>query len=101
YRKSEYTADRAGLLACQDIKAVVSAIMKMAGVPPRYYGYVSQSDFIQQAKDFGDFDFDKLDKVAKMISVLDDTHPFTVMRAAELNKWIELGDYMKVLNRTI
>lgn len=99
YRKSEYTADRAGLLACQDMNVVVSAVMKMAGIPARYYGYVNQADFIQQAKDFDDFDFDKLDKVAKIISVMDNTHPWTVLRTAELTKWVDSGQYNTILNR--
>ena len=32
-RKSEFSSDRAGLLACQDINAAITAFMKKAGVP--------------------------------------------------------------------
>ena len=49
--------------------------------------------FIQQAKDFKQLDFDGMNKIIKTISIADDTHPWTVMRAAELLNWIENGDY--------
>ncbi len=33
----------------------------------------------------------KLDKVAKILSVLEHTYPWTVMRCSELNAWIDSG----------
>ncbi|MGB9977622.1 MAG: M48 family metalloprotease [Thermovenabulum sp.] len=34
-RMSEFTADRAGLLTCQDPEVAASALMKLAGVPQK------------------------------------------------------------------
>jgi len=99
-RKSEFTADRAGLLACQNINAATTAMMKIAGAPPRYYSSLKPSDFEKQAKEFKDFDIDQFDKIVKAVSVMFADHPWTVMRGHELYKWIESGDYEKVLKRT-
>jgi Zn-dependent protease with chaperone function len=98
-RKSEYSADRAGLLACQNVEAATSAFMKIAGAPPKYYRTLKASDFEKQAKEFDGIE-DNLGKFAKIYSVMDSTHPWTVMRGHELYKWIDSGEYDKVLKRT-
>lgn len=98
YRMSEFTADRAGLLVCQDLEAALGAIMKMAGLPKRYFNTSDPHVFAKQAKEFMTKYGDTTDKIIRNISILDDTHPWTVMRAYELIKWVENGDYEKVLN---
>lgn len=98
YRMSEFTADRAGLLVCQDLEAALGAIMKMAGLPKRYFNVSDPHVFAKQAKEFMTKYGDTTDKIIRNISILDDTHPWTVMRAYELIKWVENGDYEKVLN---
>ena len=99
HRKSEFSSDRAGLLACQNVDAATSAFMKIAGAPPKYYRTLKSEDFKQQAKDFEGID-DNLSKIAKNLSVMFATHPWTVMRGHELYKWMESGEYGKVLERT-
>lgn len=98
YRMSEFTADRAGLLACQDLEAALSAIMKMAGLPKRYFNTSDPKVFAKQAKEFMTKYGDTTDKIIRNISILDDTHPWTVMRTYELIKWVENGEYDKILN---
>jgi Zn-dependent protease with chaperone function len=98
-RKSEFTADRAGLLACQDVAAATSALVKIAGLPQKYFNAFNVQDFITQAMEFEGYDIDKLGKVAKVLSLAGQTHPWTVMRAAEFFKWTESGEYEKILNR--
>lgn len=100
-RKSEFTADRAGLLACQNVNAATTAMMKIAGAPPRYYSSLKPSDFEKQAKEFEEFDLNNYDKVAKAASVMFADHPWTVMRGHALYKWIESGDYDKILKRPV
>lgn len=96
-RMSEFTADRAGLLACQDVDAAISAIMKMSGLPERYYKNSSIEGFKQQAKEFEHKYGGTSDSVYKMLEILDEDHPWTVLRAAELVKWVESGEYEKIL----
>jgi Zn-dependent protease with chaperone function len=94
-RMSEFTADRAGLLCCQNKEAAVRAFMKMAGMPIKEFEYMNYDSFIKQASEFKLLDYDSLNKVIKFISIADASHPWTVMRAAELLNWINAGEYSK------
>lgn len=97
-RMSEFTADRAGLLACQDPEAAINSVIKMAGVPQKYFDSVSHDAFLEQAKKF-EYLLSGPESIIKNISVLDNTHPWTVLRAAELIKWIDSGEYERILNK--
>ena len=97
YRMSEFTADRAGLLACQDLNAALSAIMKMAGIPKRFFNTANPQIFAKQAEEFMTKYGGTVDNVIRKISILDDSHPWTVMRAYELIKWVESGEYDRLL----
>jgi Zn-dependent protease with chaperone function len=96
-RMSEFTADRAGLLACQDADTAIRAMMKVAGLPHKFYGSINTEDFIAQAREFSGFDISKLDRVAKAVSIMGESHPWTVMRAQEFLKWIDSGEYDRTL----
>ncbi len=98
YRQSEYTADRAGLLACQNIDAALSAITKMAGIPQKYFSSINKGMILKQAEDFEKSNPGMVDSIMKKLSVLDNTHPWTVKRAAELIRWVDSGDYERVLS---
>jgi len=96
-RMSEFTADRAGLLCCQNKDAAIRAFMKMAGMPIKQFDNMNYETFIQQAKEFKQLDYDSLNKIIKFISIADESHPWTVMRAAELLNWIGSGEFSKYI----
>lgn len=96
-RKSEHTADRAGLLAVQDLPVALSTLMKLAGLPQRYRDTVNVDDFIAQAREFDALDSDKLSWFAKWLSVTGQSHPWTVLRAKECLAWVDEGGYERVL----
>lgn len=97
-RMSEFTADRAGLLACQDIDVAINSIIKMSGLPMKYFENMNQEAFLEQAKEFEEEFGGFTDKSIKTISILDESHPWTVMRAAELVKWYYSGEYDSILD---
>ncbi len=99
YRMSEFTADRAGLLTCQNKEAAIHAMMKMAGMPLSHFDKMNYQAFLDQARNFEDLDESTLNKAIKFVSVMDNSHPWTVMRAAELIKWIEEGGYDRIVGR--
>lgn len=99
-RMSEFTADRAGLLACQDLEQALNVIMKMSGLPMKYYSDASLAGFIEQAREFNDKYSGTFDTVVRNLSILGADHPWTVVRAAELIKWVEAGEYDRILKRT-
>jgi Zn-dependent protease with chaperone function len=98
-RKSEYTADRAGLLACQDKEAAITAMMKIAGAPESGFGQLDAEKFLVQARQFQDFDENRWNAVIKTLSILGSSHPWTVMRAKEMDRWTVEGHYDKLLAR--
>lgn len=97
-RMSEFTADRAGLLACQNKDEAIQAIMKMAGVPMKYFENMNQDSFIKQAEEFETKYSGLAETAIKNITIASSSHPWTVFRAGELLKWIESGEYDKILN---
>lgn len=99
-RLSELTADRAGLLAVQDKDTFMRLLVKMAGVPQKHFNSINCEEFIQQARDFDKLDDDKLNMLVKWAQIAGQDHPWTVLRAAELLRWIESGDYDAVLKRS-
>ena len=96
-RMAEFTADRAGLLACQDANAAISAMVKLAGLPVKYHASFNTEDFIAQAREFTALNTSRLDWIAKAVSIMGQSHPWTVMRANELLRWIDAGDYERTL----
>lgn len=97
YRMSEFTADRAGLLACQDVNAAIRAFIKMSGLPTKYYNDISVDAYIKQADDFEKDNEDFFDRAIKDLSLLDDTHPWMVLRAKELLKWASSEQYKQLI----
>ena len=97
-RKSELSADRAGLLGAQDVVAAQRLDMKMAG-GGRGEGFAGQLNvdaFMQQAHEYATSD-EGLDVVYKLLSTLALTHPMHTVRAAELQRWVAGGEYDRIL----
>ncbi len=98
-RKAELSADRASLLGSQDLQATMRLFMKMAGggnttnIRP---GDLNLEPFMQQANEYASSN-DGLDIVYKILSTLALTHPMHVVRAAEVQKWVQGGDYERIL----
>ena len=98
HRKSEYTADRAGLLVCQNLESAISTLYKLAGFPPQYYDAINTDDFLAQANEFDNLDNNEIDQLIKFKAAMWDEHPWCVMRAKELNEWVSRGGYDKVFD---
>jgi Zn-dependent protease with chaperone function len=94
WRKAELSADRAGLLACQDPAASTRLLMKLAGG-----GDLTQIDtaaFLEQAAEY-ESGGDLRDSIHKISMTAWSTHPVPVARASELRKWIDAGEYARIL----
>jgi len=97
-RKSELSADRAGLLGGQDVVASQQLLMKMAG-GGREIGFNDQMNvqaFMAQAHEYNNTN-DGLASVYKIINTLGLTHPMNTVRAAELQQWVAAGEYDRIL----
>lgn len=94
-RKSELSCDRAGLLAGQDPLSAMRGFLKLAGG-----GAIEEMDvdaFMAQAREYLDAD-STADFFGKILVMLDRTHPFSTLRAAHLQRWIEESHYDRILH---
>lgn len=97
-RKSELSSDRAGLLGSQDPLASQRLFMRMAGGvrPPFQQGQLDLDTFMAQAHEYSESN-DGLDVVYKVMATLMLSHPMHTVRAAELQQWIQAGEYDRLL----
>jgi Zn-dependent protease with chaperone function len=95
FRKSELSADRAGLLVGQDPQASMRGLMKLAG--GNHLHEMNVDAFLEQAEEY-EAGGDLRDSVLKILNVLPRTHPFAVVRAAELRKWAQSRDYQRIMD---
>ncbi len=98
YQKSEFSADRAGLLVTQNPQAVQTALMKMAG--GTLASKINYDEFVAQARAFDkNYDENLSDKFWTLIAAAQTTHPFPIWRVSEILKWVDDGGYQEVLDQ--
>jgi Zn-dependent protease with chaperone function len=93
-RQAELSSDRAGMLAVQDTDPGMRVMLKFAGG----YGQpeANVGEFMRQAEEYRETG-DLADQVFKVLNVLGTSHPFPVIRVAELRSWFESGDYERIM----
>ncbi len=94
HRKAELSCDRAGILAVQGAEPGMRAMLKFAGGDGS--PQTNMADFIRQADEYRESG-DLADQVFKVLNVLGATHPFPVIRVAEMRSWFESGAYDRIL----
>jgi len=98
-RRSEYTADRAGFLVCQDREVALRALMKLSGYPPTFYKGMRTPSIVAQAHRYRDrLATHAADRFFNVSNLWSASHPFTVVRAYELLEWLQEdgGDILKM-----
>lgn len=98
YRISDYTADRMGLLCCQDINAAITTMIKKAGLPKKYYNNIDVQGFIQQAREFEENFTDTMDRVVIVLSIRSAEFPWLVVRAGKLYEWYHSDEYKQIID---
>lgn len=93
-RKSELSADRAGLLVAQEPQVVYSLLTKMAGGSQS--ASLDIAAFLAQAAEY-DSAGGLLDSMHKILNLLFVSHPFPVIRLTELKSWVDSGAYGRIL----
>ena len=94
-RKAELSCDRAGLLVCQDLNISLRLCQKLAG--GKLADQINQEEMLAQAEEYlsgGDL----LDGVHKLSFLLNNSHPFPVLRIREISKWGKSKEYQEILN---
>jgi Zn-dependent protease with chaperone function len=89
-RKAELSGDRAGLLAMQDPAVAFRVHMKLAS--GGHLEHLDHTSFFAQGAEYAESG-DLRDSLLKLLLVEAQSHPFAVVRAAELRHWIDAGEY--------
>lgn len=98
YRYSDFTADRMGLLSCQDINVALTTMIKMSGMPKKYFPSINVNSFIKQSQEFDAMFAGNMGNLINYISINSAFNPWLVARAAELYRWYISGDYERIIN---
>jgi Zn-dependent protease with chaperone function len=92
-RKAELSCDRAGLLAVQAPEPGLRTMLQFAGGT---FTETNLAAFVEQAEEYRDSS-DLTDQVFKVLNLLWVTHPFPVIRVAEMRNWFESGAYDRIM----
>ena len=93
-RKSELSGDRAGLLCGQDLDVAIRVELKLAA--GRHVDKLDSQAFLAQAREY-EHSGDMRDGLLKLLNLELQSHPFSVLRAAALTKWVDTGGYGAIL----
>ncbi|HEY0036342.1 MAG TPA: M48 family metalloprotease, partial [Longimicrobium sp.] len=93
HRKAELSCDRAGILAVQDPEPGLRVMLKFAGGAS---GQANLAEFVRQSDEYRE-EGELADQVYKVLNVLGSTHPFPVMRVAEMRGRFESGAYERII----
>ncbi|HYE13682.1 MAG TPA: M48 family metallopeptidase [Pyrinomonadaceae bacterium] len=95
-RKAELSCDRAALLITQNPDVIGRTMMKLCG--GTFASKVDYEQFLQQARDFQkNYDDRALDRFWADIITSGLTHPFPIWRVSEILKWVESGEYGRLI----
>jgi Zn-dependent protease with chaperone function len=94
YRAAELSCDRAATLAVRDPQIVCRTLMVLsAGLP---HDRLNLDAFMQQAMEYESWD-DPSDRVRRFFNEIGQTHPYSVRRVSEVMKWVQSGEYDRVI----
>lgn len=94
-RKAELSGDRAGLLAVQDPAVALRVEMKLAS--GGQLGELDTTAFLAQGREYESAG-DLRDSVLKLLLLEAQTHPMAVIRAHELRRWVDEGEYTAIVS---
>jgi Zn-dependent protease with chaperone function len=93
-RAAELSCDRAATLAVRDPKIVCRTLMVTAGGLPS--DSLDLDAFMAQAMEYESWD-DSHDRVRRFFNEIGATHSFAVRRVSEVMKWIQSGEYDRIV----
>ncbi|HEY0776611.1 MAG TPA: M48 family metallopeptidase [Gemmatirosa sp.] len=100
YRKAELSCDRAGVLGVQDPRVAYRAFLKLAGGArrgtPGADVALDLDAYLAQAAEYEAVG-SAWDRVLQVLATAQQDHPFHTVRVGELQRWVQGGDYARIL----
>ena len=94
YRAAELSCDRAEALVIRDPRIVCRKLMVLAG--GMHADKFDLDAFLSQAREYEDWD-DPGDRVRRFFYEINATHPNAVRRVSEVMKWVQSGEYDRIV----
>lgn len=94
FRAAELTCDRAATLANRDPLVTCRTLMAMAGGIRS--SKLSLDAFLRQVTEYEQWD-SGWDRVTRFATELSLTHPFSVRRAGEIQRWVQSGEFDRIM----
>ncbi|HEX3803360.1 MAG TPA: M48 family metallopeptidase [Solirubrobacteraceae bacterium] len=94
YRAAELSSDRAATLIVRDPQIVCRMLMVTASGLPA--DQLNLDAFMAQAMEYENWD-DPSDRVRRFFWEISVTHPYAVKRVSEVMRWVQSGDYDRIL----
>ena len=96
-RCSEFSADRASAVFCGGSDRTVDCMMRLAGGGKDIAGEIDSELFMQQAEQYKGYVGDsKWNKVLEFLALMNCSHPFLAVRAAEIRDWCNTDTFTKI-----
>ena len=100
FRAHEYSADRAGMIACGGSAPQLSLMTKFMGLKQDMpFINVTEESILAQKTYFDEVNNDIAAKLMCLIQLNGMSHPFTISRIHELYKWNESGDFDALVSK--
>jgi Zn-dependent protease with chaperone function len=93
-RAAELSCDRAEALVVRDPQIACRSLMVLAG--GMHADRLDLDAFLTQAREYEDWD-DPSDRVRRFFYEINRTHPYAVKRVSELMRWVQSGEYDRIL----
>ncbi len=94
YRAAELSSDRAAVLVVRDPQIVCRLLMVAASGLPA--DELNLDAFMAQAMEYENWD-DPSDRVRRFFWEINVTHPYAVRRVSEVMRWVQSGEYDRIL----
>jgi Zn-dependent protease with chaperone function/RNA polymerase subunit RPABC4/transcription elongation factor Spt4 len=96
-RKAELSCDRSALLVVQNRQVVASALSKLAGGSKTIMPEIHLDSILDQAQEYEDTGDGFMEQIFKVNMLMQQTHPFPIVRAKEIMTWAESEQYQAIL----
>lgn len=97
-RRSEFTADRAGLLCIQDVEAARGSLWRLSGrLNNKFQDEENIDRVLQQIGDMSEIK-SKFQRLMLMMDAIELDHPYPTLRLKALTDYVQEGKYQKIID---
>lgn len=98
-RCSEFSCDRAAAICMGGHESVVETMIRLSGGNKALTDKIDKDLYLAQAAEYEQMLSDSLwDKTLQYLALMNSSHPFTAVRAAQVKKWCESDAFKRIVN---